>query len=586
MYQENRNQHPQRRASNLDHGDRLNALENALYRGRIERRQFLRLALAAGASMATAQSMAQDGGEAAINQLYNARNLQPEYDYVVIGSGSGGSVVAGRLAAETDARVLVLEAGGTDQVSAVLNPGLWPSNIRSERDWGYASTPSASVNNRALILPMGKVVGGGSSVNATVWARGHKNDFDSWAAETGDSGWSYERVLEIYKRIEDWQGVADPVRRGKGGRLWVEPARNPNPVAHAMLDAAAAAGIPRFDDQNGRLMEGSGGAAIANLRIRDNRRRSLPSDYLHPALKRANITLLTGAEVQSLKMNGDRVTGVSFIKSGTVHTVAAARRVILCAGAINTPKILMLSGIGDETELKRLGIKPVAHLPGVGRNFQDHVLVAGCIWEYSNPLPPANNAAEATFFWKSDASLPGPDLQPFQIELPYTSEVTGPQFNPPAGAWTIAPGLVRPKSRGRVTLASANPADMARVDGGFLSHPDDVKALLRGIELCREIGNSAAMRGFVKREVMPGNLSSGDMANFLRNAAGTYFHESCTCKMGRDGLSVVDGSLSVRGVSGLSIADASVMPTVSTGNTMAPTVIIGERMVDILLAHG
>jgi choline dehydrogenase len=280
-----------------------------------------------------------------------------------------------------------------------------------------------------------------------------------------------------------------------------------------------------------------------------------------------------------------KVTGLDVLGPRGLETIAC-EHVVLCAGAINTPKILMLSGIGDEAELKRHGIKTAAQLPGVGRNFQDHVLVAGCVWEYKQPLPPANNVAEATFFWKSDASLPSPDLQPFQIEVPYASEVTGAQYKPPAGAWSIAPGLVRPKSRGRVTLASANPADLARVDGAFLTHPDDVKALLKGIALCREIGNSAAMKDFVKREVMPGPLGAKEMANFLRNAAGTYFHESCTCRMGRDEMAVVDGKLSVRGVEGLSIADASVMPRVSTGNTMAPTVVIGERMADILLGRG
>jgi choline dehydrogenase len=212
------------------------------------------------------------------------------------------------------------------------------------------------------------------------------------------------------------------------------------------------------------------------------------------------------------------------------------------------------------------------------------VLVAGCIWEYNEALPPANNAAEATFFWKSDGALDTPDLQPFQIEVPYASEVTGPQFKPPAGAWSISPGLVRPRSRGRVHLASADPAAKARVDARFLSDPADLKAVLRGIELCREIGNSAAMKPFVKREVMPGALDAKTMQEFARNAAGTYFHESCTCKMGRDEMSVVDGRLSVRGVDGLSIADASVMPRVATGNTMAPTVIIGERMASLLLA--
>ena len=565
-------------------GDILNALEAQLYRGTLDRRSFLKMAVATGVSLSVAEAIAQDGDAAAINQLYNAQSLKKSYDYIVIGSGSGGSVVAGRLAEETDAEILVLEAGGSDQVDAVQIPGMWPTNLRSERDWGHTADASPDVNGRSLILPMGKVVGGGSSINVMVWARGHKNDFDFWAAETGDDGWNYESVLGIYRRIEDWQGTPDEKRRGKGGRLWVTPVENPIAIAPAMLKAAESVGIPAFDDMNGELMEGAGGAALANVRIRDGRRVNLPQSYLYGALKRPNITLLTGAEVTSLVLEGSRVTGVNFIKDGQPQTAQASSRVVLSAGAINTPKILMLSGIGEEAELKSHGIDTAVSLPGVGQNFQDHVLVAGCVWEYNEPLAPANNLAEATFFWKSDSSLDTPDLQPFQIEVPYASEVTGPQFSPPAGAWTIAPGLVRPKSRGRVHLASSNPADAARVDARFLSDPADLTAILRGIELCREIGNSEPMKEFVKREVMPGSLSAAEMAEFAKNAAGTYFHESCTCKMGTDEMSVVDGRLSVRGVENLSIADASVMPRVSTGNTMAPTVIIGERMVDILTA--
>ncbi|WP_349630643.1 GMC family oxidoreductase N-terminal domain-containing protein [Bradyrhizobium sp. KB893862 SZCCT0404] len=562
----------------------INRLEDALYRGRVGRRAFIKMALAVGLTPYAAEVMAQAGVEAAGNQLYNNKTLKKSYDFIVIGCGSGGSVVAGRLAAETSAEILVIEAGGSDNVDNVQVPAMWPTNIRSERDWGHSADPSASVNGRALILPMGKVVGGGSSINATVWARGHKNDFDFWAAEAGDDGWNYQNVLKIYRRIEDWQGAADPARRGKGGRLWVAPAQNPNPIAPAMVKAAASIGIPAFEDQNAAMMEGAGGVAIANLRIKDGRRRNLPSDYLYGVLAKPNITLMTGAEVTSLVLNGSKVIGVNFNRDGVAQTVAAAKQVILCAGAINTPKILMLSGIGDPQELSKHGIKTAVGLPGVGRNFQDHVLVAGCIWEYNTPLPPANNLAEATFFWKSDSALDTPDLQPFQIEVPYASEVTGKQFDLVPGAWSIAPGLVRPKSRGRVTLASANPADKAKVDGAFLSHPDDVKALLRGIELCREIGAAPAMKEFVKREIMPGKLDAAAMTDFLRNAAGTYFHESCTCKMGRDDMSVVDGKLKVHGVQGLSIADASIMPRVSTGNTMAPTVVIGERMADILVS--
>lgn len=389
-------------------------------------------------------------------------------------------------------------------------------------------------------------------------------------------------MLAIYKRIEDWQGAPDADRRGTGGRVYVEQVQDPNPIAPAMLKACESVGIKAFDDMNGVLMEGEGGAALANVRIRDGRRLNVAQAYLYPALKQGNITLLTGAEVQRLTMEGKRVTGVTFEKDGQQQEVKAGR-VVLSAGAINTPKILMLSGIGPRAELDRINVETVVDRPGVGQGFQDHVLVAGCIWEYNEPQAPRNSLAEATYFWKSKADLDAPDTQPFQIEVPYATEVTGPQFAPPAGAWTISPGLVRPKSRGRVYLETNDPKAQARVDAHFLSHEDDLTAVLASIEKCREIGNSAPLSDFVKREVMPGALSADEMRDFAKNAAGTYFHESCTCKMGTDDMSVVDANLTVYGVEGLTIADASIMPRVTTGNIMAPCVIIGERAADNLL---
>ena len=350
-----------------------------------------------------------------------------------------------------------------------------------------------------------------------------------------------------------------------------------------MLTACEGVGIPAYADMNGVMMEREGGAALANVRIKDGRRVNVPQSYLYPVLKQGNVTLLTGTEATTLIMEGTTCKGVNFVHDGQMKS-ARATRVILAAGAINTPKMLMLSGIGPKEELDRIGVETRVDLPGVGQNFQDHVLVAGCIWEYKEPLPPRNSLAEATFFWKSDSALDGPDMQPFQIEVPYATEVTGPAYTPPAGAWTLSPGLVRPKSRGRVYLESSDPMAQAKVDAQFLSHPDDLKTVVHAIELCREIGNSDAMKDFVKREVMPGTLSPAEMQDFAKNAAGTYFHQSCTCKMGRDEMSVVDGNLSVYGVEGLTIADASIMPRATTGNTMAPTVMIGERAADILLA--
>lgn len=568
----------------LARGELVNAVERALYQGKATRRDFMKVALAAGVALPHVHAMAADGEAAAINQLYNSKQIKKSYDYIVVGCGSGGSVVAGRLASETSAEVLLLEAGGTDQVDAVQIPGMWPTNLRSERDWGHTADVAEALNGRAIILPMGKVVGGGSSINVQAWVRGHKNDFDYWADEAGDDAWNYESVLGIYRRIEDWQGKPDPKRRGKGGRLWVSTPEDINPIAPAMLDGCESVGIPAYEDLNGELMEGEGGAAIANVRIKDGRRVSLARDYVYPALKLPNLTLLTGAEVLELNLDGTRVTGVKFEQGGKIYDVGANTRVVLSAGAINTPKVLMLSGIGDKGELAKLSIQTRVNLPGVGQNFQDHCLLAGCVWEYKEALPPKNNLAEATFFWKSDSSLDTPDLQPFQIEVPFLSEVTGPEYNAPPGCWSISPGLVRPKSRGRVYLTSSDPKALAHVDAGFLRDPADLKACMVGVELCREIGNSAPMREFVKREVVPGKkLDEVALANFAKNANTSYFHQSGTCKMGTDDMSVVDSKLSVRGVEGLTIADASIMPRVVTSNTMAATCVIGERAVDILI---
>ncbi len=521
-----------------------------------------------------------------VTQHYNSRTPRAAYDYIVVGAGSAGPVVARRLAESGDAQVLLLEAGGTDDIEAVLDPARWGSNIRSERDWGHVAEPNPALLGRALIMPMGKVMGGGSSINVMAWVRGHKHDFDHWAAEAGDPAWGYAHILDIYKRIEDWQGPDDPEHRGKGGLLWVQPAQDPNPIAPAMVEAAASLGIPRFDDPNGAMSEGPGGCAIANTRIKDGRRRNIPADYLHPVLDRPNLTVLTGAEVHRVALRGTVATGVVFAWRGALHEIAAMREIVLSAGAINTPKILMLSGIGDAADLRRAGIAPVLDLPGVGRNFQDHMLLAGCVWEYRTPEMPRNNGSECTLFWKSDAALATPDLQPTQIEIPYASEITATQFAMPEAGWTIAPGLVRPKSRGRVMLRSADPRDPMIVDSGFLTHPDDMAALVRGVELCREIGNAPALKPFAKREVMPGPLTGQALETFIRNAAGTYFHATCTCPMGRDAMAVVDAKLRVRGIERLRIADGSIMPAITTGNTMAPCVIIGERLGEILAGEG
>jgi choline dehydrogenase len=509
------------------------------------------------------------------NQRRLTTEIRPSYDFIVCGSGSSGSVVARRLAEIGDASVLLLEAGGTDDLPSISEPNQWHANLKTERDWGFEASPNPRLNGRRMPLSMGKVLGGGSSINAMGWARGHKNDWDYFAEETGDPSWGYESILGVYRNIEDWQGAADPVRRGTGGLVYVEPARDPNPVAPAVLDAARSLGIPTFADQNGQMMEGAGGAALFNLRIRDGGRQSVFRTYAYPYMDRPNLTVLTGAVVTHVVLEGKRAVGVEFLHEGAIRRIAARRETVLSLGAINTPKVLMQSGIGDERELTRAGVEVAQHLPGVGRNFQDHILVP-CIWEYQTPLPPRNGGGEVAVFWKSDPSLATPDLQVLTAEFPLTTPELA-HFSPPPGSWSLLAGLVRPGSSGRVRITGPRPSDPVEIVADTLADPADVKALIQAVELCREIGNSPSMSPFVKREVMPGNLAGSALENFIRDGASTIHHQTCTAKMGRDDISVVDSRLKVYGIDNLRIADGSVLPRVTTGNTMAPCVIIGEK---------
>src|ERR1700757_1882112 len=321
-------------------------------------------------------------------------------------------------------------------------------------------------------LGMGKVLGGGSSINVMGWARGHKNDWDFFASESGDTAWNYESVLNIYRRMEDWQGAPDPTRRGTGGLVFVQSAPDPNPIAPAMVDAARSIGMPTFDSNNGRMMEGGGGASIIDMNVRDGKRLSVFRSYVFPYMDRPNLTVLTHALVTRLTLEGKRATGVEIAFDGKIQRITAGLEVVLSLGAMHTPKVLMLSGIGDQAELQRLGIPCVQHLPGVGENFQDHVGI-GCIWEYPQALPPRNNMGEATFFWKSDPDLDTPDLYACQGEVPFCSAETTAQFIPPAGSWALLAGVVRPKSRGCIRLTSANPQSLIVIEANTLAHPDD-----------------------------------------------------------------------------------------------------------------
>lgn len=514
-----------------------------------------------------------------------AEAAQRHYDFIVCGAGTSGCVVAGRLAENPEVRVLLIEAGEDDEHADVMQPGNWPLNLGSARDWNFAGQPNPHVNNRRIPLNMGRVLGGGSSTNVMVWARGHMNDWEDFAAEADDTAWNYASVLQIYRRVEDYIGQPDPVRRGQGGPVHVSPARNAQPVAHALVEAAREIGIPSFDNPNGEMMESRGGAAINDLIVKDGQRRSIYRAYVHPRRGQSNLTVLTGTQVSRLLFEGQRVVGVEALREGRLERFSAEREVILSLGAVNTPKVLMQSGVGPEDELRRHGIPLVQHLPGVGANHQDHVSFA-VIFEYAMPQAVGHGGSEATLYWSSSPELRLPDMFHCQVEFPVPSaENAGAGV--PAHGWTMFAGLAHPKSRGRITLSGPNPGDAPVIEPNTLSDPDDLRCAYDNIRLVQELGAQSAFRGLVKKESLPGRLGGAALEQYVRNAAVTYWHQCCTAKMGRDVMSVVDSRLRVYGLQGLRIADASVMPHVTSGNTMAPCVIIGERAAqEIRSAHG
>ncbi|OBI87675.1 oxidoreductase [Mycobacterium sp. 1245805.9] len=509
--------------------------------------------------------------------------MKPNYDFIVCGAGSSGSVVARRLAENPAASVLLVEAGGDDEVPAVTEANQWPTNLGSERDWAFRALPNPRLNGRSLSMSMGKVLGGGSSINVMCWARGHQNDWDFFADEAGDPGWGYRAVLDTYRRIEDWHGAADPDYRGTGGPVFVQPAPDPSPLAPATLMAASSIGIPTFENPNGRMMEGRGGAAIEDIRARNGKRESVFRSYTYPLMDRPNLTVLTDALVTRVVFDGNRATGVEVSYRGAQLSIGAGSEVVLSLGAIHTPKVLMCSGIGDEAELRRAGIPVRHHLPGVGRNLQDHVALC-CVWQDRVPLPPRNTMSEATVYGSmSDSDTP--DVFICQAEVPISmSEEAIARYGLPSSGWTLVAGVAHPKSRGRLRLSGPHPHDPIHIDANTFGESEDLKAAIAAVELCREIGNSAPLGPFVTREVMPGNLKGRELEDFVRTAATSYWHQSGTARMGRDSESVVDGSLRVYGIENLRVADASIMPRITTGNTMAPCVVIGERAAEMIVA--
>jgi choline dehydrogenase-like flavoprotein len=510
--------------------------------------------------------------------------LESRYDVIVCGAGSSRSVIAGRLAENPDVKVLLLEAGGSDDVPSVTDAGQWPLNLGSERDWGFVSEPDPHLNGRSIGFSMGKVLGGGSSINVMIWARGHRSDWDHFACESGEPAWGYEPVLELYRQIEDWHGVGEPNHRGRGGPVFVQPAPDVHPVATTAVNAARTLGIPTYQSPNGRLMEDVRGAAITDMRCRDGRRLSIFRTYTAPYLGKPNLTVLPHALVTRVIFQGNRATGVEVFHDDAVHHVTADTEIVLSLGAIHTPKVLMQSGLGDADELRGLGITVRHDLPGVGRNLQDHYGF-DCVWELPDDVQGSTQAG-ATLFWDSGlGDLDGPDLFACVAALTKSTPENVAKYGLPQNGWILFGAPTHPKSRGRLRLSGPDPSDPIRIEANALSHPDDLKTAIACVETLREIGNSAALRPFVKREVMPGNLTGEEREAYLRNAVTTYWHESGTAKMGRDSMSVVDGHLKVYGVENLRVADASIMPRITSANTMAPCVVIGERAAQFLKAE-
>src|SRR5216684_5706730 len=471
--------------------------------------------------------------------MIDESNDEKRYDYIVVGAGAAGSVLAADLSA-SGAQVLIIESGGPDDAPTILDPSIWFYNVGGPLDYHLPVVPSRRLNNRKFNMALGHVLGGGTSINAMVWMRGTQADYDG-RAENGAKGWAFADVLPVVKSQEDWEGGANEWR-GAGGPIHIRRPKDPHPLAPAFLDAAREMGMPILDDVNGPMLPGAG---YINMNIAaDGTRVSAARAFLRPVLARPNLTLLLKADVVKLNFRGTRCVGVKVKADGAIKDIRADKEVILAAGSIGSPKLLMLSGVGEAKALRKLGIDVVENLPGVGDNLQDHVLVSGVIFKYKGKMPdrPADsNAVEAEAYL---SSLPSGDTDISLVlhQLPaVTPEVASRYGTPPQDSFTIAPALVQPTSKGSVRLASGNFQDAAVIDGNYLGTDHDFAAIVRAFEAAREIGSQHAFDGVRESELIPGpRASAEEIQELARLASASFGHAVGTCKMGVDKLAVVD----------------------------------------------